>query len=70
MKILNIAALDQKWADEPWEERDRLLLEPWAVQLAISRRRGGTMLTSWNVSEIKRCTRDAETLKWPRDRNE
>ena len=43
-----------------------LLLEPWAVQAALSRRRGGRRLIDKQVSEIKRCTRDADTLRWPR----
>ena len=41
-------------------------LEPWAVQAALSRRRGGRGLTEREVSEIKRCTRAADTLRWPR----
>ena len=32
-------------------------LEPWVVQAALSRRRGGQGLTEGEVSEIKRCTR-------------
>jgi Family of unknown function (DUF5681) len=45
---------------------DAILLEPWAVQAALSRRRGGKALTPKNIGEIKRCTRSAETLRWPR----
>ena len=43
-----------------------LLLEPWAVQAALSRRRGGSKLTEEEIKEIQRCTRDAATLRWPR----
>jgi hypothetical protein len=41
-----------------------LLLQPWAVQAALSRP-GRRRLSANDVSEIKRCTRDAETLRWP-----
>ena len=36
-----------------------LLLEPWAVQAALRRRRGGQRLSEKEVSDIERCTRDA-----------
>lgn len=45
---------------------ERLLLEPWAVQAALSRRRGGAKLTAREVEEIRRCTRDPGSLRWPR----
>jgi hypothetical protein len=45
-------------------------LEPWAVQAALSRRRGGRELTKSEISEIKRCTRTPDTLRWPRRRGE
>ena len=44
----------------------RLLLEPWAVQAALTRRRGGTNLTDKEISDIQRCTRAPDTLRWPR----
>ena len=37
-----------------------LQLEPWAVQAALSRRRGGQGLSEKEVSKIKRCTRAAD----------
>lgn len=46
--------------------RDQLLLEPWAVQMALTRRRGGARLTGEEVKDIKECTRAPETLRWPR----
>jgi hypothetical protein len=58
MRVLGIAAPD--------ECRDALLLEPWAVQAALSRRRGGKALTPKDFAEIQRCTRAAGTLQWPR----
>jgi hypothetical protein len=47
-------------------ERAQLLLEPWAVQAALRRRRGGQRLTEQDVKEVRRCTRDPGTLHWPR----
>jgi hypothetical protein len=48
------------------EQYQQLLLEPWAVQKALSRRHGGERLTEQEIQEIKRCTRDPEALRWPR----
>jgi uncharacterized protein DUF5681 len=48
----------------PNHNYERLLLRPWAVQAALSRR-GRRRLSAKDVAEIKRCTRDAETLRWP-----
>ena len=50
----------------PDDEYDRWKLEPWAVQAALRRRRGGAKLTDKEIAEIKRTTWEAETLKWPR----
>ena len=49
----------------PNDKYERLLLRPWAVQAALSRR-GRRRLTKDDIDAIKRCTRDAETLRWPR----
>ena len=46
------------------DKYERLLLQPWAVQAALSRP-GRRRLSARDISEIKRCTRDAETLRWP-----
>ena len=43
-----------------------MLLEPWAVQAALSRRRGGRKLRDKDVAEIRRCTRDPDSLRWPK----
>ncbi len=66
--ILGIACHNPWWVDrdDKDNEYERLLLEPWAVQAALSRRRGGSRLTDEDVREIKRCTRDAGALRWPR----
>jgi hypothetical protein len=60
--LLGIAEPDDRWGDSPGERR-RLLLRPWVVQLALSR--GRRLLSAHDVFEIKHCTRDAETLRWP-----
>ena len=63
--ILGVASRDE--ARQGYEcEREQLQLEPWAVQAALSRRRGGQRLSDKEVAEIKRCTRAPETLRWPR----
>jgi hypothetical protein len=54
--LLGIAEPDSRWS---------LRLQPWAVQAALSRR-GRPRLSAEDIAEIKRCTRDAETLRWPR----
>jgi len=43
-----------------------LRLDPWAVQAALARRRGGRRLGQTEVKEIVRCTRDATRIRWPR----
>ena len=51
-------------------ERAQLLLEPWAVQAALRRRRGGNRLTDRERDEIRRCTRDPDGLRWPKEPGE
>ena len=65
MLILGIADHDpaRKGAED---EGLQLLLEPWVVQAALSRRRGGARLSDKEVADIKRCTRDPGSLRWPR----
>ena len=53
--LLGIAERDALWG---------LRLQPWAVQAALSRP-GRRRLSAEDVSNIKRCTHDAETLRWP-----
>lgn len=45
-------------------ERKHLMLEPWAVKAAISRRAARRMNRS-EIEEARRCTRDAGALRWP-----
>jgi Family of unknown function (DUF5681) len=63
--LLGIAAPDPARADIG-ADRAQLLLEPWAVQAALRRRRGGNRLTDRERDAIRRCTRDPDSLRWPR----
>jgi Family of unknown function (DUF5681) len=67
--LLGIAAPNPARA-EFGEDRAQLLLEPWAVQAALRRRRGGQRLTDDERDWIRRCTRDPDTLRWPRGTKE
>ena len=61
--LLGIAEPDTRWGSAN-DQYERLQLRPWAVQAALSRS-GRRRLSAQDISEIKRCTRDAETLRWP-----
>ena len=56
--------------DERWkgytvsEDVVRLLLEPWAVNAALSRR-AGRKLDQREIDEKKHCIRDDGTIRWP-----
>jgi Family of unknown function (DUF5681) len=63
--LLGIAALNPAREDRG-ADRAQLLLEPWAVQAALGRRRGGERLTEKEVNDVRRCARDSDTLRWPR----
>jgi Family of unknown function (DUF5681) len=67
--LLGIAAPNPKRAEFS-KDRAQLLLEPWTVQEALRRRRGGQRLTDEERSEIRRCTRDPGCLRWPRGTDE
>jgi hypothetical protein len=67
--LLGIAAANPARADIG-ADRAQLLLEPWAVQVALRRRRGGDRLTEDERHTIRRCTRDSDDLRWPRGTNE
>ena len=69
LALLGIATPDPAGADHRWN-RAQLLLEPWAVQAAIRRRRGGNRLTEKEREEIRFCTRDPDSLHWPRGTEE
>jgi len=63
--LIGIAAQNPARADIGLE-RAQLLLEPWSVQAALSRRRGGNRLNHDERDWIRRCTRDPNSLRWPR----
>jgi len=63
MCLLGIAAPNKSREEY---DPDAILLEPWAVQAALRRRRGSKALTMEDVDDIQRCTRAPETLRWPR----
>jgi Family of unknown function (DUF5681) len=67
--LLGIAAPNPKRAEYA-ADRTPLLLEPWAVQAALCRRRGGNRLTDKERENIRRCTRDPTSLRWPRGTDE
>jgi hypothetical protein len=64
MKLLGIA-----WFEPAPTGRDEvfggLKLETWAAQAALSRP-GRRSLSSRNVEDVKRVTRNPDALKWPR----
>ncbi len=62
--LLGIAAPNPDRADFG-ETRVQLLLEPWAAQAALRRRRGGQPLTEQERDQIRHCTRDPDILRWP-----
>jgi hypothetical protein len=61
--ILGIACRDPRRTEHP-AEREQLLLEPWAVKAALSRRAARRM-DRQEIEDARRCTRDAGTLRWP-----
>ena len=67
--LLGIAAPNPARADIG-ADRAQLLLEPWAAQAALRRRRGGQHLTDRERSEIRRCTRDPDCLRRTRETEE
>ena len=62
--LLDIAEKDPRW--DHHDDRTRVWLKPWAVQMAFDRRRGGDPLTEEDIVSIERCTAGAETLRWPK----
>jgi hypothetical protein len=65
LALLEIATPDPAGADHRWN-RSQLLIEPWAVQAALRRRRGGNRLTDKDRDSIRLVTRDPDSLRWPR----
>ena len=67
--LLRVAAPNQKYQDSENAE-EHLLLEPWAVRAAQSRRRGAKRLSEKDISEIRSNTGDPDSLPWPKGREE
>ena len=65
LQLLGIAMTNPSRADIV-ADRAQLLIEPWAAETALRRRRGGKRLTDSERNEIRRCTRDPDCLRWPR----
>ena len=63
--LLRVAAPNPKYQDKD-NAMERLLLEPWAVQAALSRRRGTKRLSEKDISEIRSNTGDPDSLPWPK----
>jgi hypothetical protein len=66
LQLLGIAMPNPARADFR-TNRAQLLLESWAAQAALRRRRGGQRLIERERDEIRRCTRDPDCLRWPRE---
>lgn len=62
--ILGVASRDTNWGSSPDDQRERLLLEPWAAEAALARR-GTRRLSEQDIKEARRSTRDANSLSWP-----
>ena len=65
--LLGIAAPNPNRADLNLE-RAQLLLEPWAVEMALRRKQIAAELTERERNEVRRSTRDSKTLLWPGSR--
>ena len=64
LQLLGIAALDPRRQDIV-SERAQLVLEPWAVEAALKRRRGGNRLTDKEIEVIQCCVFDPNSLPRP-----
>ncbi|MBV1868419.1 MAG: hypothetical protein KUG69_11020 [Marinosulfonomonas sp.] len=65
LQILGIAVRDPL-ADHLDPDRIRLVLENWAVDMALLRWRGSEPLTAGEIQAIEICTLDEENLSWPK----
>ena len=63
MLILDICQRDQRRTDRT-NGREHLLLESWAVEAALARRRS-RKINRRDLDEARRCTHDADTVRWP-----
>ena len=65
LQLLGIAVVDERWLSGD-RDQVRLMLEPWAVHVALARRRSSAPLCERDVAEIRRCTSRPESLRWPK----
>lgn len=65
LQILGIATRDRVF-DPSSPDVVRLQLEPWAVELALRRRRNSEPLRKQDIQVIEICTRNGASLIWPR----
>ncbi len=52
----------------PNNKYERLLLQPWVVEVALKRLR--RRLTTNELAEVQRCTRDRDSIRWPAARDD
>ncbi|MDA0369535.1 MAG: DUF5681 domain-containing protein [Proteobacteria bacterium] len=62
--ILGVAARDTREEAPPADQGEPLMLEPWAVEAALARR-AARRLSIEDINEARRCTRYADSLRWP-----
>lgn len=65
LQLLGIVARDTRF-DEQDSYYPRQLLEPWAVNAALKRRRGWGALSEREIADVERLTRNPEKIIWPR----
>ena len=64
MLLLAIATNDPT-KDDCAQSRAQLLLEPWVVKAAMARSRRARSLTTKELDDIRRCSRDDGSIVWP-----
>ncbi|MFN0263231.1 DUF5681 domain-containing protein [Tepidamorphus sp. 3E244] len=65
LRILGVITADTDRPNPPGSP-ERMLIEAWAVQTALSRRHGVEKLSSEEVRRVRTATRDADSIRWPR----
>lgn len=63
--ILGIATRNDDPIYGPNDRYERLLLETWAIQAALDRRRSADPLTEAEIKEVRRTARDKDVLSLP-----
>ncbi len=63
MLILGICRRDPRRTDRT-DEREHLLLEPWAVEAALARR-ASRKLDRRDLDDVRHCTHAADSVRWP-----